>query len=71
MGKILCLPSKRSLQKTSEKIVCNPGLDNDALWKAIELKAKTMIKEDKHCILCIDEMSFKSNLYFHTGTDEF
>lgn len=29
-----------------------------------------MIDQEKHCVLCIDEMSIKSNLFYGTGRDE-
>lgn len=29
-----------------------------------------MIEQDKHCLLCVDEMSLKANLFYHTGRDE-
>lgn len=29
-----------------------------------------MLDEDKHCSICIDEMSLKSNLYFDARIDE-
>lgn len=28
------------------------------------------MEEDKHCILCIDEMALKSNLFYNTQRDE-
>lgn len=70
LGKILCLPSKRSLQMMTQQLVCKPGLENIGIFKALEIKIKTMLDQDKHCTLCIDEMAIKSNLFYHTGRDE-
>ncbi|CAG9827175.1 unnamed protein product, partial [Diabrotica balteata] len=70
MERILYLPSKRSLQKITENLVCKPGLNNDQIFDALTLKVNTMLDQDKHCSICIDEMSIKSNLFFDTGRDE-
>ncbi|XP_072399151.1 uncharacterized protein [Diabrotica undecimpunctata] len=70
MERILYLPSKRSLQKITENLVCKPGLNNDQIFDALKLKVNTMLDQDKHCSICIDEMSIKSNLFFDTGRDE-
>lgn len=70
MSKLLCLPSKRTLQNLTRKLVCKPGLANDSIFNAIQIKVKTMLEQDKHCTLCIDEMALQSNLYYNTGRDE-
>lgn len=54
----------------TQMIACNPGLDNAPVYKALEIKVNTMLEQDRHCILCIDEMSIKSNLCFDIGHDE-
>nr|CAI5848512.1 unnamed protein product [Callosobruchus analis] len=68
LSKLLTLPSRRTLQRMTENIYLRPGLNNKL--KALEIKAKTMKKMDKHCLLCIDEMSLKSNLFYRTKSDE-
>ncbi|KAJ3659073.1 hypothetical protein Zmor_010781 [Zophobas morio] len=42
MSKILYLPSKRTLENMTAKIVCNPGLKNEAIFKALQLKVDTI-----------------------------
>lgn len=70
MSKLLYLPSKRSLQNMTQKLLCKPGLENEPTFNALTIKVKTMLDLDKHCSLCIDEMAIKSNLFFNTGRDE-
>lgn len=70
LSKMLTLPTKRCLQRLTSQLPCKPGLDNQIIDKALEIKTKTMLDQDKHCILCIDEMSLKSNLFYETGCDK-
>lgn len=70
ISKLLTLPTKRSLQRMTEQLLCKPGFDNKAIFKALELKIQTMLEQEKHCVLCIDEMSLKSNMYYDIGKDE-
>lgn len=64
LAKILTLPNKRTLERLTSKLSCQPGLNNDAIFKALEIKIKSMIEKERHCIICIDEMAIKSNLFF-------
>lgn len=70
LSKLMTLPTKRTLQRKTEKFSFNPGLQNENVFKALETKVKTMMPLDRHCILCIDEISIKSDLFYNTGTDE-
>nr|CAI5853554.1 unnamed protein product [Callosobruchus analis] len=70
LSKLLTLPSRRTLQRMTENIYLRPELNNKVVFKALEIKAKTMKKMDKDCLLCIDEMSLKSNLFYRTKSDE-
>nr|CAI5838914.1 unnamed protein product [Callosobruchus analis] len=70
LSKLLTLLSRRTLQRMTENIYLRPGLNNKVNFKSLEIKAKTMKKMDKHCLLCIDEMSLKSNLFYRTISDE-
>lgn len=51
----------------TENLYLRPGLNNKSIFKALEIKSKTMKKMDKHCLLC---MSLKSNLFYRTKFDE-
>jgi len=63
------LPSVRTLQRTTEHWEINPGL-NDFLFKVLAVKANSMTMESKECILCVNEMSIKSFLFFDFKKDE-
>ncbi len=63
------LPSVRTLQKTTENWEINPGL-NEFLFKVLAVKANSMTAKAKECVLCVDEMSLKSFLFFDFKKDE-
>lgn len=62
------LPSPRTLQRVTEKWEFSPGF-NDLLFKILEMKGSTMTPKNKECVLCVDEMSVKAFLYYHTVKD--
>lgn len=54
----------------SENLLCYPGLQNEAIFKTLEIKIKSMWRQDKYRVLCIDEMSIRAHFFFHVGTDK-
>lgn len=70
MKSFLSLPSERNLRYMTEKLVFKPGLANEKIFKALQMKINCMFEQDKHRILCVDEMSIKANLFYHIGRDE-
>ena len=70
ISKLLYLPTVRTLQKITQKLVCKPGLANKAIFEALKIKVNKMLELDKHCAIVIDEMSIKSNLFYNTSSDE-
>ncbi|XP_030764863.1 uncharacterized protein LOC115889088 [Sitophilus oryzae] len=68
LAKMLTLPDKRTLERLTAKLSCQ-HLDQ-AIYDALEFKTKSMLEEDKHCILCIDEMSITTNLFFDIKSDK-
>lgn len=68
IGKTLPLPSVRTLRRMTEKWDYLPGL-NDFVFKIIEFQSKSMSLEEKECVLCFDEMSIKSNLFYNVSRD--
>ena len=63
------LPSIRTLQRMIENIKIFPGLQNNVFDI---LKAKVSNFEtnlDKYCILCMDEASLKSHLFYNINQD--
>ncbi|CAI6345555.1 unnamed protein product [Macrosiphum euphorbiae] len=69
LQKSWCLPSVRTLQKTTDNWEINPGL-NDFLFKLLAVKANSMKMKSKECILCVNEMSLKSFLFFDYKRDQ-
>ncbi|KAJ8909818.1 hypothetical protein NQ315_003696 [Exocentrus adspersus] len=62
--------SKRCLERMTENIAYRPGLVNDDVFAGIHIKVNSLLEVDRHCIICMDEMSLKANLFYHTGRDE-
>ena len=69
MGKIYKLPSVTSLKKYTKKIKINPGF-NSQIFHPIKLRVNAMEKEDRKCILMMDEVSLKQNLQFKKTDDK-
>jgi len=59
---ILQLPNIGTLRRVTEKYEIFSGL-NDILFEYITFRANDLSKESKDCVLSIDEMVIKSNLY--------
>lgn len=68
LQKTFCLPSYRSLCRFIEKVTFTPGV-NDMLFKLLKLKVEKLQPQDKICVLCFDEISLKTNLFYNYGTD--
>jgi hypothetical protein len=62
-----CLPGCRVLLKFIQHIQLLPGL-NEVVFNTLKLKLDTFQQEDKLCMLCVDEMSIKANM-FYIGLD--
>ncbi|TGZ53786.1 THAP domain-containing protein 9 [Temnothorax longispinosus] len=69
LKKSISLPSVRSLQLLTQMWNITPGL-NDKIFDALALKIKSLPPMDRHCILCADEMSLKSHLFYNVSQDE-
>jgi len=59
----LSLPSITTLKHLTNKFEMVSDL-NDFLFNIIQYKIKYFTSDAKECILCADEMSLKSNLYY-------
>lgn len=68
LQKTFSLPSPRVLQRFVEKVVFHPGI-NKQLFEFLRAKVEKMTPTDRYCVLCMDEMSIKCNLYYDIGTD--
>lgn len=65
---MLQLPSPRTLRRITEQIQVIPGL-NDILFEAMDFKINNLKNDAKECVLCIDEMSIKTHLYYNLSQD--
>lgn len=65
---IFQLPTTRTLCRISEKYEIVFGL-NEILFEYISFKANNLSDDDKNCVLCVDEMAIKTNLYYNISKD--
>lgn len=65
----LSLPSVRTLRRVTSKYDLIPGL-NDFLFEFVKFKISNFKTEALDCILCADEMSLKTHLYYSLPKDE-
>lgn len=64
-----CLPAIRTLRKITSKYEFQPGL-NDFMFNFLSFKTKTFSSDALNCILCADEMSLKTNLFYNLSKDQ-
>jgi len=69
LKKIWCLSSVRTLQRITEKWEIGVGI-SDFVLNVLFLKGQTMNVKGKECVLCADEMSLKSFLYYNYSKNE-
>ena len=68
LRKIFKLPSKTTLINYIKCAKVRPGISPSVL-KQLQIKSNALITHDKQCVLLLDEMSLKNNLYYHRGED--
>ncbi|KAF0746202.1 THAP-type domain-containing protein [Aphis craccivora] len=68
LKKNLQLPTPRTLRRITQKIEIGTGL-NDILFNSMELKFKNLKEDAKDCVLCVDEMAIKTNLFYNLSKD--
>lgn len=66
---IFRLPSISTLNDLTTNWQYSPGL-NPRLFNMLKIKLNNFSNISKNCVLCFDEISIKSNLYYNKGTDE-
>lgn len=69
LKKEIALPSIRSLQTFTQTWQIKPGI-NDKIFDVLSIKLNTLPLMERHCILCIDEMSLKTHLFYNVSRDE-
>ncbi|KYN22222.1 THAP domain-containing protein 9, partial [Trachymyrmex cornetzi] len=69
LKKTIALPSVRSLQLFTQTWNTVPGI-NEKLFEALKVKLSTLPLIERHCVLCADETSLKSFLFYDILRDE-
>jgi len=67
--KTFALPSIRSLQLFIQSWNIRPGI-NDKIFDALTVLLQSVAPIERHCILCVDEMSLKAHLFYNISEDE-
>lgn len=63
------LPSKSTLHRFTKNWIVEPGF-NDFIFRVIEYRIGLMKEKERDCILCLDEISLKSHLYYDISRDK-
>lgn len=69
LQKELALPAIRSLHKFTQTWQIKPGI-NDKIFDVLAVKLNSLPLLERHCILCIDEMSLQAHLFYNVSQDE-
>lgn len=64
-----CLPTPPTLLKLVKNLKVRPGFNNPELFNMLRMKSEAFSEEDRICLLCVDEMSIKADLFYATGLD--
>ncbi|KAF2891001.1 hypothetical protein ILUMI_15172, partial [Ignelater luminosus] len=68
LWKTLQLPSKSTLLRITRKWEINPGF-NYFIFSAIQIRDNTLGTLARDCVLCLDEMSLKTFLFYNISQD--
>lgn len=68
VSKLFCLPNPVTLKRFIRTFYLTPGIQNVA-FQLLKIKIETLKEIDKHCILCLDEMSLKAHLFYNSTRD--
>lgn len=69
LEKAFCLPSVNTLTRSISSINLTPGI-NPCVFNILKQKVCNLRGIDKLCVLCVDEMSIKANLFYATNLDK-
>jgi hypothetical protein len=69
LQKTFCLPSTKVLQRFVATVNFAAGFNKD-LFAFLKVKVDKMSLDDRICVLCINEMALKCNLFYNYGYDE-
>lgn len=63
------LPGPETLLRQIRGIKVGPGMNNPQLFEALKMKVSSFKIPNKYCVLCIDEMAIKANLFYDRASD--
>lgn len=69
MQKALYLPSCRTLRRVTSRYEITPGI-NDFLFNLLSYKVNSLLPDALDCVLCADEMSLKTHLFYKVDKDK-
>lgn len=69
LKKEIALPSIRTLQLFTQTWQIKPGI-NVKIFDILAIKLYSLPLLERHCILCIDEMSLKAHLFYNVSQDQ-
>ncbi|VEN52942.1 unnamed protein product, partial [Callosobruchus maculatus] len=62
------LPSKATLHRFTRRWVVTEGFSDFVFW-IVKCRVRLLKEKEKDCILCLDEVSLKSHLFYDTSKD--
>lgn len=68
-SKLFCLPSCSTLRKFTQHHHIDQGLQDNVI-EMLKIKVNSLNDINKYCIICIDEMSLKMNLFYNITQDK-
>lgn len=66
---VLRLPSKSTLQRFTRRWPVNPGF-NEFIFQVLKCRSSFLTNKAEDCILCLDEISLKSHLFYDISRDQ-
>lgn len=67
-SKLFCMPSPTTLYRFTRNLHLIPGVQSIA-FELLKIKIETL-EINKYCVICIDEMSLKANLFYNSTRDK-
>lgn len=64
-----CLPSVSTLRKFTQHYYIDPGLQ-DNIFQMLKTKVDLLEEINKYCIICMDERSLKTHLFYNITRDK-
>lgn len=69
MSTFIRLPSKSTLDGFTKGWAVDPGF-NEFIFRIIQQRVRLLKDKEKDCLLCLDEISLKSNLFYNISKDK-